>query len=137
MTVITADHRQRLDAIRERTANARRRRQQARQQLDAARAAGDVEAQAVAQASIDDASTDLEIAERLESQMLSALAGIDGGNGHHGAGIFDDPATVETLQRLGNGSFPVGAIDLGPLQSREQLVAQIASGSWGLSKLAQ
>ena len=44
------------------------------------------------------------------------MAGVDGnGNGHFGGGIFDDPHTVETLQRMGNGSFPIGAVDLGPL----------------------
>ena len=65
------------------------------------------------------------------------MAGVNGnGHGHFGGGIFDDPHTVETLQRMGNGSFPIGAVDLGPLSSRDEFVQRINSGSWGQPKLA-
>jgi hypothetical protein len=131
---VTADHRDRLDAIRERTHTARSRRKRARELFDAAREAGDQDAQAVAQLQLDDASMELETAEALQSQMLSALAGLD--RGPVGGGIFENPEVVEQLTRLGNGTFPIGALDLGPLSTREQLVAQIDSGSWGPSKLA-
>jgi hypothetical protein len=130
---VTADHRQRLDAIRERTRTARSRRQNARQLLDAAQGAGDQDAQAVAQTQLDDAALELDTAERLESQLLSAMAGVDSIST---SGIFDDPQTVEQLQRLGNGSFPIGSVDLGPLSSVEQLVATLNSGSWSQPKLA-
>jgi capsid protein len=131
----TATHRQRLEVIRQRTKNARSRRAHARQQLDAAHEAGDQDAQAVAQIAYDTADEDLQVAERLESQLLSSIAGLDGDGPVES--IFDDPHTVETLQRLGRStSFPVGTVDLGPLSSREQLVEQINTGAWGQPKLA-
>jgi hypothetical protein len=77
--LVTAEHRQRLNLIRERTHNARSRRTRARQALDAARDVQDLEAQAVAQLSFDEADNDLQIAERLEAQLLSAMAGVDSG----------------------------------------------------------
>lgn len=131
---VTADHRQRLDAIRERVSTARSRRQTARQLLDAAREAGDVDAQAVAQVQLDEAYTELETSEALQSQMLAALAGVDASP--VATGIFDNPDVTEKLRRMGSGSYPVGAVDLGPLQSVEQLVATIDAGSWGPSKMA-
>ena len=131
---ITASSRQRLDAIRERTHNARSRRTKARQQLDAAREAGDNDAQAIAQIAFDTADEDLQVAERLESQLLSSISGLDGGG--LGEGILNDPGTIETPERLGNGRFPIGSVDLGPLGSRDELVEKINTGSWGQPKMA-
>jgi hypothetical protein len=129
MSTITANHRQRLEAIRERSRTARGARNRARQTLDAAREAGDQDAQAVAMLQLDAASTELETSEALLSTMLSQIAGVDT-NGFSGTGVFDDPQLVETLQRMGNSTMPIGRIDLGPLSSREQLVKAIEAGSW-------
>jgi hypothetical protein len=129
--VLTAAHRQRLELIRERTKSARHRRQHARELRDAAREAGDQDGEAVAQMRYDEADLDLQTAERLESQMLSAMAGIDGGGFTGATSIFEDPETIERLQRLGNGSFPIGTVDLGPLGSIEELVHTINAGTWG------
>jgi hypothetical protein len=133
MTAISAAHRERLDLLRSRSKHARSSRQRAREGLEAARAANDQDTEAVLQLTFDKAADEVELAEALENQLLRSISGMD--TGSHGA-IFDDPQTVETLQRLGNGSFPVGAIDLGPLSSREELVEKINSGSWGQPKMA-
>lgn len=127
MTVTTASQ-SRLQTIRERTHAARDQRARARQQLDAAREVGDFDAGAIAQLAFDAADVELQTAERLESQILSSMAGVDS-NGFRES-LFDNPQTVETLQRLGDSTFPIGRIDLGPLSSRDDLVAMIESGSW-------
>ena len=132
---VTADHRSRLSVIRERTHSARAERSRARQLLDAARDDHDNDAAAVAQIAFDRADEELQVAERLESQLLSSMAGID--SSPVGGGIFDNPAVVEQLQRLGEStSFPLGTVDLGPLSTREQLIHTIESGSWGQPKMA-
>ena len=48
-----------------------------------------------------------------------------------GTGIFDDLETVRTLERMGNGSFPIGSVDLGPLSTAEELVQRINTGTLG------
>jgi hypothetical protein len=102
--------------------------------LDAARQAQDQDAEAVAMLALDHAATELETSEQLERVLLGSMAGVNS-NGFSG-GIFDDPQTIQTLERLGSGSFPIGAIDLGPLSTREELVERINSGSWGQPKQA-
>ena len=37
---------------------------------------------------------------------------------------------------MGNGSFPIGSVDLGPLSTADELVQKINTGSWGQPKLA-
>jgi HK97 family phage major capsid protein len=134
---ITATHRQRLEVIRERTRTARSRRQQARQRLDAAREAGDQDAQAVAQIGYDEADGELQIAERLESQLLSSMTGTNG-NGHRpvGESVFEDPDTIASLERMATSRMPIGRVDLGPMVSRDDMVAMIESGNWGPTPLA-
>src|SRR4051794_2796381 len=104
MTAITAGHRERLNLIRQRTKNARGRRQHARQQIDAARDVQDREAEAVAQIAYDQADEELQVAERLESQMLAGLAGVDSGVS---SGFLSDPTTVGQLEQLAHSSLPV------------------------------
>ncbi len=134
---VTANHRDRLRTIRERTHTAREARARARRTLEAAQAAGDADAQAIASLALDQAGVEVETSERLESMLLSSMAGING-NGHFGGGgIFDDPERVETLQRLGSSSMPIGRVELGPLSSREELVQSIESGSWHSRPSAQ
>jgi hypothetical protein len=129
----TAAHRARLEGLRERTRSAREARNRARQTLDAARLAGDQEAQAVAQLSLDSAGEALEVSERLESMLLSSISGVDG---HLGESIFDSPEVVSSLERLGHSSMPVGRLDLGQLWSADQVVSMLESGSWGPTRMA-
>lgn len=137
MTVATANHRDRLRSIRERTHTAREARQRARTTLDAARAAGDDQAAGIASLALEQANVEVETSERLENMLLSSMAGVSD-NGQFGGGSFlDNPETVQTLERLGNGSFPIGAVDLGPVSTREEFVQRINSGRWGQPKLSQ
>jgi HK97 family phage major capsid protein len=132
---VTATHRQRLDAIRERSRTARERRNRARQALDASQKADDRDAIAVATMALDEATGELELSEQLHSKMLGQIAGVDG----HGLGesVFDDPAMIEQLERLGNSAMPVGNVMLGPVMSREELVSVINGGRWGQPKSAE
>ena len=64
---------------------------------------------------------------------MASINGIDGSS--FTSGIFDNPESIEQLQRR-QLVVPIGNVDLGPLSSREQLIATINSGSWGQPKLA-
>lgn len=79
MTPSLTTGRQRLDLIRKRTHDAREERAKARQLLDAAREEHDQDAEAVAMIAFDRADESLQVAERLESQLLGQIAGVDGG----------------------------------------------------------
>jgi hypothetical protein len=135
MSVATRVHQDRLQALRDRTQNARGARQRARESLQAAREAGDQDAQAVAELAFDQASNQLELAEGLQTRMLSMLSGTEGAHAMGGT-IFEDPQVLDQLQRMGNGTFPIGAVDLGPVSTREELVQMINTGSSGQPKLA-
>jgi hypothetical protein len=126
----TAAHRDRLELIRERTRNARGRRTHARQQLDAARDVQDTEAAAIAQLNYDEADGELQIAERLESQMLSQMAGISDGGlsaGRGGDSFLFDPGVIAELEQLAHSAAPVGNLNLGQLMSREDWAARYCS----------
>jgi len=127
---VSATHRSRLGVIRERTHTARSRRANARELLDAARAESDIDAQAVAQIAYDQADVELQTAERLESQLLSSISGMNGA-GPFGESVFENPETLASLERLASSSMPIGRIDLGPMLSRDDMLAMIESGSWG------
>ena len=126
--------RDRLAEIRERTRNARGARKTANAGLDAARAARDAHAEAVAQLAVDRTQHDVEVSEQLERILLGQLAGVDGTFGSES--VFDNPESVAQLERLGNSRTPIGRQDLGPLMSAEEYVAMIESGSWGQQRLA-
>ena len=128
--------RDRLVQIRERTHQAREDRARARKQLDLAREAEDRDAIAISQVAFDHCDAELQLAERLESQLLSQLAGVTLGGHGRGDSIFTDPETIQQLERLGHGTFPIGAIDLGPVSTRDDFVQRINTGSWGQPKLA-
>jgi Phage capsid family len=125
--MLTAANRDRLELIRERTRNARSRRQHARQQMDAARDVSDQDAQAVASLAFDEADHDLQIAERLESQLLAQMAGID----DHGAigrdSFLFDPGVIAELEQLAHSSAPVGSVNLGSIMSRGDWIGRYAS----------
>lgn len=79
MTTYTTETRDRLDAIRQRMREARQERNRARDTFQAALQAGDLDAQAIADTQFQRADADLQTAERLESMLLSQMAGVDGG----------------------------------------------------------
>jgi len=126
----------RLHQIRVRARNARGAVSRAREQFDAARAAGDNDAAAVGQLALDAAHVELQTAEQLERVLLGQMAGVSHEASHQG-GIFDDPSTVATLERLGNSSMAIGRVDLGPLSTVQQLVQKINAGDWGPTRRAE
>jgi hypothetical protein len=133
----TANQRDRLKSIRERTHNARAARQRARTTLDAAKAVGDDQAASIASLALDTAQAELETSEALENMVLSSMAGVAvNGNGQGFGGVFDDPQTVGVLERLGSSTMPVGRLDLGPLWSASEVVGMLEAGSWGPTRMA-
>ena len=132
----TANQRDRLKQIRDRLGDARARRTRARAARDAAEGTGDELAIRIASDTLEEAEAVVAQDEALEKMVLGQMANVSDSNGHFGGGIFDNPEVVQTLERLGNGSFPIGRVDLGPVSSREEFVAQINTGRWGLPKLA-
>jgi HK97 family phage major capsid protein len=133
---VSATHRQRLSQIRERSQAARAARAHARKAVEAARAASDTDAAVIAEGSLQSAELELETSEALERMLLSQISGLDSGH-HIGGGIFEDPQTIQVLERLGTSSMPIGRVDLGPLCSREEFVSLINTGQWGQSKRSE
>jgi Phage capsid family len=132
----TANHRQRLASLRERTRDARAQRARARETLDAARAVRDEDAEAVASLALDHAQVELETAERLEAMLLSSMAGVNGNSHGRGEDIFSDPQTIAALERLSSSSMPIGRLDLGPLMSADEVAGMLEAGSWGPNRMA-
>lgn len=131
---ITAESRTKLAEIRERAGHARKARTQARELLTVAKTTGDTQAEAVAQASFDNADRDVQVVEALENVMLSQISGVGtfGGTGRFGQDSFlDSPDTVAMLGRLAGTSQPVGRVELGSLQTPEQMCAMLDTGAWG------
>lgn len=117
MNVATANHRQRLQAIRERTHNARGQRERARQAMEAARAAGDLDGQAVSQLALDAAQAEVETAESLENLLLSTMAGVNGSGPT--SSFLDSPEALSALERFATSSHPIGRQELGQFMSVE------------------
>ena len=124
MTAV-ATNRDRLRSIRERTHNAREARQRARTTLEAAQAAGDTEAAAIASLALDHAGIEVETSERLESMVLSTMAGVSNGHGLGGESFLDDPSTVATLEQLAFSSQPIGNMALGIWQDAETFASSL------------
>ena len=125
---VTATHRQRLDAIRERTGNARRRGPTPAKLLDAAREAGDQDAQAVAQIQLDDAATDLETSEALESSCSRRSVGSTVAPSLAGSSRTPRRSRRSTArQRV----VPHRGRRPGASLVPSELIATINSGSWG------
>ena len=124
MTAV-ATNRDRLRSIRERTHSAREARQRARTTLEAAQAAGDTEAAAIASLALDHAGIEVETSERLESMVLSTMAGVSNGHGLGGDSFLDDPGTVATLEQLAFSSQPIGNMALGLWQDAETFASSL------------
>ena len=126
MTVVTTNHRDRLADIRERTSGARKRMATAREAL---RLAGDdAQVRQAAEAQLDAARNDEQMAMQLENSLLRQISGT---SGMGPIGFLDDPTTVSLLERLASSTMPMGQVPLGPLESAEQLASRIQSGNWG------
>jgi hypothetical protein len=131
MTVTTAQY-DRLKQVQERTKNARGKRQQAQQAIDAAKAAGDQQVQRAAEVAFLQAQGEVDLSTELESVVLSQMAGVSGvAMGLGGESFLDDPDTIRSLEQLAHSTMPVGNLNLGPIAGRDDLVAQIESGQWG------
>ena len=127
----TATLRQQLAKSQERSRNARAVLNRANQAHDAAKAAGDEDAIAVTGLVAEEARIERDTAEALEKQTLGMMAGVNGSGHGRGEDILSDPQTIEALERMGNSaSYPIGAVNLGPLGTVESTVAMVESGSW-------
>jgi Phage capsid family len=124
MTAIAT--RDRLKSIRERTHNARQARARARTTLDAAQAAGDTEAAAIASLALDNASVELETAGALESMLLASMAGVNGHSFGGDEGFLDDPNTVSMMEQLAHSSAPIGSVMLGSFMSADRFAASLS-----------
>ncbi len=134
MTVVTAHQRDRLAEIRARSAKAREAMANARRAQTAAHQAREPQAEAAATLALESARGDLLVAQELESQALSQIAGLNSYTATDS--LFDDVATVQTLEQLAGSSMPIGSMALGPAVGAADLVAMIESGSWGPSRMA-
>jgi hypothetical protein len=127
---MTIDQRERMQTIRARLAEQRKLRTEAKRAVTAAREAGDVHAEAVAEDRVEMASTRIEVDESLERQILHSMAG----TGHTGigeSGFLDDPNVIEALGNYGNTTAPIGTVNLGWAQSREAQIEAMNAGTWG------
>lgn len=121
MTVVTAQHRDRLDEAKRRTRAARERIAAARKAIDAAQRANESQARAAAEVAMQEALGEQAIAQELENTILHQIAGIT--NGTHSS-FLEDPATLRELESLASSRTPIGNLNLGPAMSREDLLAQ-------------
>ena len=135
MTVITPQHRQRLDEVRQRKRAARDKMNAAKAAIQIASEHQDPSAAGHAEIALEMARGEESLAVELESALLHQVAGI--GDGGFASGSFlDDPNTVRVLEQAANSSMPVGSMMLGPVTSRETLVSQMQTGTWGGKTLA-
>ena len=107
MTVSTAQ-RDRLNQIKERAKNARTARQAAQRAIDGAKQAGDHQAQLAAEVAFQQAVGELDLAQELESVVLSQMSGLSFAGMHGGESFFDDPDTLRSLEQLAHSSMPIG-----------------------------
>ncbi len=130
MSVVTATQRDRLTQARERNRAARAEVKRAREGVDSAAKLDDKQAIATTQVRLAAAEDELEMASELERALLSQVAGVSG-VGMGGESFLDDPSVVRSLEQLAHSSMPIGQLALGPAMGRDELVAQMQSGSWG------
>ncbi len=123
----SATHRARLDQIRERAQHARGARNRARQVAEAARSAGDSDAAAIAEASLEVAQTEVETSEALVNMMLSQISGLE--SNPFDRGFFDDPEALRSLELMAHTSQPIGNVVLGRFASAEQFAASLGRGA--------
>lgn len=117
----TTDQRRRLQELRDRKGLARQRMSAAREAVKLA--GSDQEARRAAEAAVELARGEAEVATQLEATILGQLSG----NGGDGFGDFalNDPAVVQELESLAVSSRPLGERDLGPVMSSEEFVASL------------
>lgn len=131
--------RERLNAVRRRTGEARDRIVAAKRAQDDARAQvvdaanpqdPGVVAYSVAQQQQAAAQADLDAAKNEESFLLSQAAGLD--NTFRRESFLSDPRQMEELQSLAHQtSTPIGSVKIGTAMSAEELLNRIQSGDWG------
>lgn len=131
MSVVTADHRRRLESIQARVRGAR----EAVQNAEAlVRGAGDdADIRQTGETALATARSDLDAAQRLQSALLGQIAGITAagaGFGRAESSFLDNPAMVSTLEQLAHSSAPIGNLALGTLCSASDVVDRIRTGQW-------
>ena len=73
------------------------------------------------------AQQELELAQRLESTMLSQVAGLDSGFG--ASSFLEDPNTIRQIEIMARSNLPIGTVNLGPFMDAEQFAASLGSNS--------
>jgi HK97 family phage major capsid protein len=73
--------------------------------------------------------TNIGLVEQEERYVLSQIAGIDGsGAMTYQENALRDPAVLENLQSMAHSNMPIGNWNLGPVMSRDELIAQMGQG---------
>ena len=120
----TATHREHHKAAQQRVRDARARVAKARKILDAA--GSDPQANAAGQAELEMARGELELAQSLETTILSQMASVASGAGVET--FLQDPAVIRELESLATSTAAIGTMNLGPAMSREALLADFDAG---------
>jgi hypothetical protein len=133
MSIVTPDHRRRLEGLQARVREARGRMQSAEQEARQLAENPDVDRDALllARDTVGSARAEFQRAGDLERQLLSQVAGVVAGGAAGSAESFlDDPNMVQTLEQLAHSSAPIGSMMLGPLCSASDVVDRIRTGQW-------
>ena len=116
---ITATHRARYEATRERCRTAREARTRARTTLDAARQAGDDDAVGVAELAVQGADLEVDTADALRDQLLKVLPGAISSIG---VTMREDPQAQATLSEIANSNVPLSNyVKIGEFATAEEL----------------
>jgi len=126
----TAQHRDRLRDVRDRTKAARKQRADLNAALEAAQRVGDTDTENVINGRLNACETELEMAQGVELALLSQAAGV-GGGGFGSESFLDDPAMISQLEHIANSSSPPERLSLGPIMGLDEFVRMIDEGSWG------
>lgn len=128
MTVVTAEHRRRLESLQARVKAARESVQGAQRAVEMANKADDDDARHVARGALEQARGELDLAQGLERALLGQVAGVHFGGSES---VLDNPSTVAMLEQVASSSAPIGSLMLGPVLSQGDVISMVRSGQWG------
>lgn len=118
MTVFTPAHRDRLAQARDRKRDARQKMNSAKTAIQIATEHGDPSAAGHAEIALEFARGEEQMAVELESALLHQIAGVENVTGES---CLDNPDTARMLQTMAHTSQPTGIVNLGQYMSAEQL----------------
>lgn len=127
MSVTSPNVRDRLSAIRTEITDLRQQAAKARGAAKLAREHGEAHGEAVAQLKLDELTGAIDVKRELELTILRSISGVAS---YQTESFLADPATVQQMEALASSTRPIGAMQLGPVVGRDELVALISSGAW-------